>query len=175
MIELRRFTKADFPQMMRWATSAEFLMQWCGWTFTYPLDEPQLERYLRTSEGDHATRRLFSAVDSEMGKVVGHIGLSNLSPHTSSATISCVTVDASMRGKGVGEAIIRQVLDIAFRELGLHRVDLNVFDFNEPALALYEKFGFVREGLIREARQVGDAYWSHYHMGLLEHEWRARQ
>jgi len=54
----------------------------------------------------------------------------------------------------------------------LHRIDLVVFDFNQAAIACYEKAGFVREGHIREARRMGDGYWSLYLMSMLEDEWR---
>lgn len=174
MIELQPFTRDDFPQMIDWAVSPEFLMQWCGWTFAYPLDTAQLERYLYSSQGEHPFRRIFSAVDTSTQRVVGHIALSSLDPRTQSGTIACVTVDAALRGKGVGEAMVRHVLETAFDELHLHRVELNVFDFNTGAIALYEKLGFVKEGLIREARRVGDTWWSHYHMSMLEQEWRAK-
>jgi RimJ/RimL family protein N-acetyltransferase len=176
MIELQPFAREDFPQMIAWATSAEFLMQWCGWTFTYPLDNAQLERYIRTSEGEHPSRRIFRVVYTETGKVIGHLALSNLDPRGSLATIACVLVGAPhLRGKGIGAEMVSKALDIAFDQLHLHRVELNVFDFNTPAIALYEKLGFTKEGYIREARKVGDQYWNHYHMGILENEWRARR
>ena len=48
-IELRPFERADFSRLIRWSCSAEFLIQWAGLGFSYPLDETQLERYFEKS------------------------------------------------------------------------------------------------------------------------------
>jgi RimJ/RimL family protein N-acetyltransferase len=50
-----------------------------------------------------------------------------------------------------------------------------VYDFNTPAIRLYERLGFVKEGLIRESRRMNGGYWSHFHMSILEDEWRSGQ
>jgi RimJ/RimL family protein N-acetyltransferase len=79
------------------------------------------------------------------------------------------------RGRGIGQAMLRQVLALAFGELGLHRVDLGVFDFNEAAIACYSKVGFAIEGRFRDARRMpGGGYWSVLQMSILEEEWRAK-
>ena len=56
----------------------------------------------------------------------------------------------------------------------LHRIDLRVFDFNQAAIAAYERVGFKKEGLLRDACKVGEAYWSAWVMSMLEDEWRDR-
>jgi RimJ/RimL family protein N-acetyltransferase len=54
-------------------------------------------------------------------------------------------------GKGYGTEATKLTLDYAFDVVGLHRVSLEVFDFNPRAQRVYEKCGFVREGLQRQA------------------------
>ncbi|MFD9705850.1 GNAT family N-acetyltransferase [Lentzea sp. NPDC059081] len=54
-------------------------------------------------------------------------------------------------GKGYGTIAIRHVLDHAFTVLDLHRVDLEVYDFNERAIHVYKKLGFREEGRLRDA------------------------
>jgi RimJ/RimL family protein N-acetyltransferase len=58
------------------------------------------------------------------------------------------------RGRGHGTEAVRLLLDHAFRDLGLRRVQLQVFADNAGALRAYEKAGFEREGLLREAAFV---------------------
>lgn len=60
---------------------------------------------------------------------------------------------------------------MGFTELGLHRIDLIVFDFNVSAIKCYEKAGFKTEGLKRDIRKMGDEFWSAYEMSILEDEW----
>jgi GNAT superfamily N-acetyltransferase len=78
------------------------------------------------------------------------------------------------RGDGVGRAMVAAALRVAFEDLGLHRVALNVFDFNVAALRCYQSLGFVREGVTRDARRMGDTYWTTICCSLLDHEWRQR-
>jgi len=175
MIELQPFGRGDFARLIGWSVSPEFVLQWAGSGFVYPLDEAQLEEYLRGGETDPPFRKIYKAVDTDSGAVVGHIELNSINYLHRFATVSRVLVgEPSIRGKGVGEQMMRHVMRIGFEELGLHRLELVVFDFNEAAIRLYEKVGFVKEGRIREARRLGDQYWTHYVMGILEHEWRGR-
>jgi RimJ/RimL family protein N-acetyltransferase len=162
---------------MAWAETPEFLFQWAGPLFNYPLDRPQLERYLLLAAGDPPTRRIYTALREqppEPAHAVGHIELSTIDPRHRSATLSRVLIGPAWRGQGLGQQLVSQALAIGFDTLDLHRIDLYVFDFNHAAIACYERVGFVREGLLRDARRVGDAYWSVIVMSLLAPDWRAR-
>ncbi len=52
-------------------------------------------------------------------------------------------------GRGVGTALMAAMIDLADRWLNLKRLQLQVWVDNAPAIALYEKFGFEREGVLR--------------------------
>jgi RimJ/RimL family protein N-acetyltransferase len=106
--------------------------------------------------------------------VIGHIELNEIDRANGSARVCRVLVgEAEQRGRGVGQAMLRQILALAFGDLGLHRVDLGVFDFNLAAIACYEKVGFAHEGRFRDARRMpGGRYWSVLQMSILEDEWR---
>ncbi len=56
-----------------------------------------------------------------------------------------------MRGKDIGQSRMREILEIAFGSLKLHRVSLRAYDFNKSAIATYEKVGFTLEGILRDA------------------------
>jgi RimJ/RimL family protein N-acetyltransferase len=56
--------------------------------------------------------------------------------------------------------------------VGLHRVELDVYDFNTRARHIYEKLGFVLEGTKREALRFDDGWVDCHVMGLLAREWR---
>ena len=169
-IHLRPFGRADFDQLIASAESAEFTYQWAGPLFTYPLDRPQLERYLLTAIGSPPTTRLFTALD-EHELPVGHIELTRIDHHNRTASVARVLVFAGQRGQGIGRAMLTQVLRVGFEELGLHRIELFVFDFNQAAVRAYERAGMVIEGRLRDVRKVGDSYWSVYQMSMLEAEW----
>lgn len=175
-IELKPFEKIDFPRLIGWIKTPEFLLQWAGPIFNYPLDEPQLEIYLRGSQEDPPIRKIYKVMNTADRRVVGHIELNNIDLRNKAATICRVLVgDPSERRKGTGLQMVRRVLETGFDELGLHRIDLLVFDFNRVAIKCYEKAGFIKEGHIREARKNGNEYWSLYQMSILEHEWKTQK
>lgn len=58
--------------------------------------------------------------------------------------------EESARGRGVGTAAARLMLDYCFHEEKLHRVYLRVFASNVRAIRSYEKAGFIKEGQLRE-------------------------
>ncbi|MBP9112755.1 MAG: GNAT family N-acetyltransferase [Polyangiaceae bacterium] len=68
------------------------------------------------------------------------------------------------RGKGIGSKLLSSVLDHAKR-FGLEKVELNVYTSNTGAIALYEKFGLEREGLIKKYRKLDGQYFDCWVMG----------
>ena len=70
------------------------------------------------------------------------------------------------RGRGIGTALIRGTVERA-KTAGLARVELTVRENNTRAISLYEKLGFVHEGLKRNAVRVDGKYENLVCMGLL--------
>jgi putative acetyltransferase len=65
-------------------------------------------------------------------------------------------VDAGYRRRGIGRALLEEAVQWA-RESGVQKLELHVFPWNEPAIRLYEQFGFRREGLrVAHYRRDGD-------------------
>jgi putative acetyltransferase len=61
-----------------------------------------------------------------------------------------MAVRDDFQGKGIGSALMVSAIELADRWLNLRRLELKVFDDNEPAIALYKKFGFEIEGTLRD-------------------------
>jgi putative acetyltransferase len=59
-------------------------------------------------------------------------------------------VHDAWQGRGAGSALMAAMLDVADRWLGLRRIELTVYADNARAIGLYERYGFVREGLHRD-------------------------
>ena len=82
------------------------------------------------------------------------------------------------KGQGIGRRCVRQLKQMAFRDLKAHRFWLDVKSLNTRALALYASEGFVEEGRLRESVRVmiagADGYDSLVVMSLLDREYQAR-
>lgn len=70
------------------------------------------------------------------------------------------------RGKGIGGQLLKEVLAHSKR-FGLEKVELHVYTSNLPAIALYRKFGFEQEGLIKRYRKLDGQYFDCLAMGKL--------
>lgn len=172
MIELKPFERADFNKLINWIDSPEFLLQWGGPNFAFPLDADQLEAYLKNANTGDSNVLIYSVIDKDTETVIGHISLGKIDRENKSARVGKVLVgDKNVRGKGIGKQMMTEILKVAFDELQLHRVSLGVFDFNSSAIACYEKAGFIKEGLLRDSRKIGEEYWSLWEMSILEKEW----
>lgn len=102
-------------------------------------------RRKRIAEADAGTFPLVAIVD---GEVVGQLTLhsSGNSPRRKHAGSLGMAVRDDWQGKGVGTALMQVCVDLADNWLNYHRLELDVFVDNEPAIHLYEKFGFKIEG-----------------------------
>ena len=78
------------------------------------------------------------------------------------------------RGKGYGTQALQMLLRFAFAELNLFRVTAAVPEYNEAAVALLKKFGFVQEVRRRSALERDGRRWDLYVFGLLNDEWQNR-
>ena len=77
-------------------------------------------------------------------------------------------------GHGYGTEATRLMLAHAFETLGLHRIALSVFEFNERAIRAYTTCGFVIEGRARESIWRDGRWWDEISMSVLASEWRGR-
>lgn len=109
------------------------------------------------------------------GKIIGESVINEIDWELRSANFRICIFHTENCGKGIGFWAIAQTRDFAFRELRLHRLELDVFSFNPRAIRAYEKAGFRREGVLRDAIRDGDGYADDILMAILEDEWRAME
>jgi RimJ/RimL family protein N-acetyltransferase len=69
-----------------------------------------------------------------------------------------VAVHPRFRGRRLADEAARLLQRYLILELGFHRIELEIYGFNERALAHAERAGFVREGVKRKAYRRGDAW-----------------
>jgi RimJ/RimL family protein N-acetyltransferase len=101
----------------------------------------------------------FSQVDGENGSAMFHITIG----------------EKDAWGHGYGTEATQLMLDHAFGTLGLHRIALTVFEFNERALRAYRRCGFLVEGRARESIWRDGRWWDEIAMSVLASEWRERR
>ena len=112
-------------------------------------------RYLRTVQR-HPDAAVFVAEDAD--RIVARLTLSR-DPHPSSRHVADLglMVDERFRRRGIGSLLLDEAVTWA-RASGIHKLELHVFPWNEPAIALYESYGFEREGYRRRHYERAGEY-----------------
>ena len=92
------------------------------------------------------------------GKIVGRLSLAR-DQHPASAHVADLglLVAREHRRRGVGRELLEQAVEWA-REQGVRKLELHVFPYNEAAIALYEQFGFEREGYRKQHYRRPNGY-----------------
>lgn len=92
------------------------------------------------------------------GKVIGSLGLGRLEGRRSHVGTFGMAVHDAYAGRGAGTALIAAAVEQADRWLNLRRLELTVWADNARAIALYERFGFEREGRMADYAWRDGAY-----------------
>ena len=105
--------------------------------------------------------------------MVGTISIYGIKSPVRCATLG-ITIAPGHQNRGYGREALLIALRLAFEEYNAHKVELEVYDYNQHAIGLYESVGFVTEGCRREVVYHMGRYFDRILMGILESEWRQR-
>ena len=114
--------------------------------------------------------RWFIEVD---GRLAGTTGFHTFIKDDRKARFVIGLFHPGLLNRGTGTIATRLLLQQAFEQMSLHRVDLRVLAFNERAIAAYRKCGFRPEGVERESAWIDGKWYNDIMMSILEHEYRA--
>jgi len=170
LVRIRAYERSDLDAVMTWVNDEEVTRN-LGAPMIYPLSRAAEERYLETNtRGGEPDCRW--AIETLAGEYLGGISLMTIDWINRSAQVGIVIGSKPHWGKGFGTDAMRAVLRFAFDKMNLHRVWLNVYDFNVRGIKSYEKCGFKREGVQREYRFLDGRYHDSVLMGILERDYR---
>jgi RimJ/RimL family protein N-acetyltransferase len=172
LVVLRRHRPENLAAFQRWYRDPEIsrLTRYR----TEPMSPDEVERYFqaRVLGGDTLSLAIHRASDD---RLIGSATFSQLDVANGSVTYHITIGERDCWGLGYGTEATELMLELAFERLGLHRVALAVFEFNERAIRSYEKAGFGIEGRLRDTILRDGRHWDEISMSVLEPEWRARR
>ena len=117
--------------------------------------------------------RIFAIAASQDESTIGYCQLLNVHEHNRSAELRIRIGDRAWQGRGAGTEAVRLLLRHGFGVMGLHRIDLHVFDSNVRARRAYARNGFIVEGMLRQAVLIEGKYEDVTIMGVLRAEFQA--
>jgi RimJ/RimL family protein N-acetyltransferase len=104
------------------------------------------------------------------GERAGSVQFELVNRRSSIASLGGLAIHPRFRGRRLGDEAARLVQRHLLLELGLHRLQLEVYGFNERALAHAERVGFVREGVRRRAYRRHGGWVDGVLFGLLRED-----
>jgi UDP-4-amino-4,6-dideoxy-N-acetyl-beta-L-altrosamine N-acetyltransferase len=170
-VVLRELTADDGELIVAWRQNPAIALQ----LFGRAPETVDAHRHWFESMREVGTRHEFVILwpDGGPSRPVGTVGLTGIDHRHRRAEYGVLIGESSARRRGVAFEASRLILEYAFGELNLHRVFLQVFADNVPAIKLYERLGFLREGLLRDHATRDGVPYDVVVMGLLASELRA--
>ena len=150
MYQLRELERKDLAKINKWRNDPE-LISCLGAPFRYinlDVDEAWFEGYMKSRNS--AVR--CAIVEDGQNEILGLVSLVSIDHMNQSAEFHIMIGDKANQGKGMGSFAVNEMLKHAFYNLNLQRVELTVLEDNLRAQHLYEKAGFVKEGVKRCAK-----------------------
>jgi RimJ/RimL family protein N-acetyltransferase len=169
-VRLRPTTDEDLPTLATWWATPEWAPLQQGIVKPRPAG-PVVKMFRSWSQ--NAPGELgagFSIVLADTDQLIGHAVLHGANHPTRIATYA-VIIGPDHIGQGHGTDATRLMVRYGFQELGVHKIELRVWSYNQRALRSYTKAGFVREGVRRAAAFHAGVFHDEVLMGILAEEY----
>lgn len=153
-IYLRRMTYDDTDVIVAWRNSEAVRK---NFIYQELFTREGHEQWIRTRVETGEVVQLIIC-DLQTDLPLGSVYIRDIDHKHNKAEYGIFIGEASARGRGIGTAAARLMLQYCFEEEGLHRIYLRAFADNIQAIRSYEKAGFVREGLLVEDVCINGQY-----------------
>jgi RimJ/RimL family protein N-acetyltransferase len=170
--QVRDLSRSDLGRINTWRNDPE-VQKWLISPFRYvspETDDRWFDHYLEARAGNIR----LAICEGESGELVGAVYLLNIDWVARTGELGILIGERGCQGRGAGEFGSRRILQHAFEDLNLHRVELNVLANNARAMRLYRKVGLVEEGRARQAVFKNGEYLDLIRMGILSTEYNRR-
>ncbi len=136
-----------------------------------PVDVEEVEKYCRAlleSEND-----VFCAIhERQTNLFIGTCKIGDIDEFAGVADIGIMIGEKRFWGKGIGVETVSLLSDFAFNKMNLRKLTGGAMASNKPMRSIFDRLGFVKEGVKREQDRVGSAYIDHILFGCFRHEFK---
>lgn len=134
----------------------------------YYTEAGQLKRILRYEEARQQDKGydfgVFQVADDAL---VGNVSLFQVIRGSLQSAFIGYSLDQRHNGKGYTTEAVRLIVDYAFGELGLHRIEAGVMPHNIASMRVLEKAGFHKEGIARKNVLINGKWEDHQVLAIL--------
>jgi ribosomal-protein-serine acetyltransferase len=153
--------------------SRNYLREWLGWVDKTTTVE-HMKEYEQMMFEKFAKNEALSTAIVYKGELVGKITINSIDWDTKKAEIGYY-LDEEFQGSGIMTRASKGMLDIAFTEYDLQKVEIRVAVENVKSRHIPERLGFTQEGILRQAEWINGQYKDLVVYGLLAEEWLGKE
>jgi RimJ/RimL family protein N-acetyltransferase len=124
--------------------------------------QPDLERHI-----------IYYAIHKKEGqRFIGYGMIAFIDSYNRRCRLGITIGERAEWGYGYAQEALRAVINYCFQTLDLNRIGVEIYAFNDRSIRLFERLGFQREGVVRQAVWKKGAFIDEYIYGLLKQEWQ---
>lgn len=168
LVHLRILEKDDIIQTQKWI-SDPIIADIMGYLPVFSLLH-QYDYYDKIYKSN--TTFVFCIIDNTSGKHIGNVGIGNIDYISRHGMFNIFIGDETNREKGVGTEATMLTLNFAFKTLNLNKVWLKTSNRFTQAIKMYEKLGFVKEGVLRNHYYSNGNYEDKIIYSILKNEFK---
>ena len=170
LVRFRPIEKEDLQQLREWRNDPEIKK------FTREYRELSMQNQMQWLESLAKDKNtVMFAVETKKGKLIGVTGLTYIDWKNRGAEVSIYVGDKKYKGRGYGTDALKTLMGYGFRELNMHMLFGEIFEYNKANIGLFEKCGFKREGVLRHRHYRDGKYWNSIFYSILKEEWNPQK
>ncbi len=139
--------------------------------FTVSFHEQMIMQDVRHEQNGDGIRLWIERRD-DPGRFIGNMSLSQMIRGVFCSCYIGYQLDKDELRQGYMTEALRVMIDVGFREFGMHRIEANIMPENTASRATVERLGFRQEGLAKAYLRLDGVWRDHLHYALLNDEWR---
>jgi len=151
----------------------DYLRQWLPW-LDATKSAADTRQFIQTTLEQLAANNGFQTVMLYQAEMVGMVGYHKID-WTNRTTSIGYWLAQEYQGRGIVSRSCRFLVNYAFTELGLNRVEIRCAPDNRKSCAIPERLGFTNEGTIRQAEWLYDHFVDHVIYGMLAETWNNKR
>jgi len=155
--ELKKIRKEDLKQIVKWRNDSKIIR---FNTQFFLLNMELQKKWFEEITKKNSKSKMF--VFKYGKEIVGIGGLIHYDYQNKSADIAIILGEKKIRGKGFGTRGLEMLVEYGFKQMKLHRIGADIFEYNKVSLRLFEKLEFKKELEMRDYLWRNGKWWKVY-------------
>ncbi|KLE15938.1 GNAT family protein [Clostridium sp. C8] len=167
LVKLRAYKEEDIEKATVYINDEE-VKKLMDSTIPFPMTKWQEEEWVRSRKANTDFTYDFAIEDLKTGKYIGGCSINECDVKNRTCVVGIMIGDKEYWGKGYGSDALKVLIKFIFEEVNMNKIKLNVFSFNNRAIACYKKVGFKEEGILKKEIYRNGRYYDEIIMAMFK-------